>query len=64
MFAVLRMFIDQNHKDAYLKGPRALLAKALPSAAVEFGVTLPDNFADLAATYEPLRPDAIKGKRI
>jgi hypothetical protein len=40
------------------------LAKALPSAAVEFGVTLPDNFADLAATYEPLRPDAIKGKRI
>jgi ParB-like chromosome segregation protein Spo0J len=64
MFAVLRMFIDQNHKDAYLKGPRALLAKALPAAAVEFGVTLPDNFADLAATYEPLRPEAIKGKRI
>lgn len=65
MFAVLRRFIDQgNHKDAYLKGPRALVTSALPAAAVEFGVSLPDNFADLAASYEPPKPAALeKGKR-
>ncbi len=63
MFAILRLYIDQNHKESYLRGPRALVAKALPAAAVEFGVTLPDNFGDLAATYEPPRPRVAKGKK-
>lgn len=64
MFAVLRLFVDQNQKEAYLKGPRALASRALPAAAVEFGVTLPENFADLAATYEPPKPEVLKGKKL
>jgi hypothetical protein len=63
MFAVLRLYVDQNYKEAYLKGPRALASRALPAAAIEFGVSLPENFADLAVTYEPPRPETLKGKK-